>query len=80
MSVAATPWARTGPPRCSSWPQHLPIGNEPLSERVDSLGLARLDPLAQGDVADPAGGDEEDYVDCARQLSVLIGELVPRLV
>ena len=30
--------------------------------------------------ADPAGGDDQDYVDCARELSVLIGELVPRLV
>jgi protein-tyrosine phosphatase len=60
--------------------RHLPIGALPLSERVADLGLAGLDPLGQGDVADPAGGDEQDYVDCARQLSVLIGELVPRLV
>jgi len=60
--------------------QHLPIGPQPLSERVATLGLASVDPLAQGEVADPAGGGEEDYVECARQLSVLIGELGPRLV
>jgi len=27
----------------------------PLSDRVAELGLAGLDPLAQGDVVDPAG-------------------------
>ncbi|MGD0378487.1 MAG: hypothetical protein ABSC30_00745 [Acidimicrobiales bacterium] len=59
--------------------QHLPAGATPLSQRIAALDLARLDPLAQGDVVDPAGGDEEDYVDCARQLSVLVGELVTRL-
>jgi len=59
--------------------QHLPVGPTPLAQRVAELGLAGLDPAGQGDVADPAGGDEEEYVDCARQLSVLIGELVPRL-
>ncbi len=60
--------------------QHLPIGTEPLSERVAALELGGIDPLGQGDVADPAGGDEEEYVDCARELSALIGELAPRLV
>jgi protein-tyrosine phosphatase len=60
--------------------QHLPGGTLPLSERVAALELASLDPLGQGDVADPAGGDDEDYIECARQLAVLIGELAPRLV
>lgn len=59
--------------------QNLPAGATPLSERIAALGLASLDPLAQGDVIDPAGGDEEDYIDCARELSALIGELVARL-
>jgi protein-tyrosine-phosphatase len=59
--------------------QNLPPGATPLSERIAALGLANLDPFAQGDVVDPAGGDDEDYVDCARQLSALIAELVPRL-
>jgi len=59
--------------------QNLPAGSTPLSDRVAELGLAGLDPLAQGDVVDPAGGDDQDYVDCARQLSALIGDLVARL-
>jgi protein-tyrosine-phosphatase len=60
--------------------EHLPIGTSPLAERVAALGVANLDPSDQGDVADPAGGEDGDYVSCARQLKVLIAELVPRLV
>jgi protein-tyrosine phosphatase len=59
--------------------RHLPAGETPLARRVSALGLAGLDPAGQGDVTDPAGGDEQDYEACARELSVLIGELVPRL-
>jgi protein-tyrosine-phosphatase len=59
---------------------HLSAGATPLAQRIAALGLAGVDPLAQGDVADPAGGDDQDYVDCALELSVLIGELVPRLL
>ena len=58
---------------------HLPEGASPLPERVAALGLAGVDPLVQGDVVDPAGGDDQDYIDCAQELSVLIGALVPRL-
>jgi protein-tyrosine-phosphatase len=47
--------------------------------RVAALDLASVEPLDQGDVTDPAGGDEQDYVDCARELVVLIDELVGRL-
>ena len=71
---------RRGPYRHPAVPGAAsPRGTAPLAERVAELGLAGLDPAGQGDVADPAGGDEQDYVDCARELSVLIGELVPRL-
>jgi protein-tyrosine-phosphatase len=59
--------------------QHLPEDGSALSDRVAALGLASLDPLEQGDVVDPAGGDDQDYVDCALELAVLIGELAPRL-
>ena len=59
--------------------RHLPLGPAPLAERLAPLELAALDPDTQGDVADPAGGDEEDYVACARELVVLIDELAPRL-
>jgi protein arginine phosphatase len=59
---------------------HLRAGTSTLAARVAELGLARLDPLVQGDVADPAGGDDQDYVSCARELTVLIAELAERLV
>jgi protein-tyrosine-phosphatase len=59
--------------------EHLPAGASPLPARVAALRLAGVDPVVQGDVADPAGGDDEDYVDCARELSELIGDLLPRL-
>jgi protein-tyrosine-phosphatase len=59
--------------------ERLPLGPTPLAERLAELALASVDPLVQGDVADPAGGDEQDYVDCAHELSALIGELVARL-
>jgi protein-tyrosine-phosphatase len=59
--------------------QNLPVGSTPLASRVAGLGLAGIDPLVQGDVADPAGGEDQDYVDCAHELSALIGELVVRL-
>jgi protein-tyrosine phosphatase len=59
--------------------RNLPAGTAPLSERVAGLGLAGIDPLVQGDVADPAGGDDQDYINCAHELSSLIGELAARL-
>lgn len=60
--------------------RHLPPGPAPLSERVAELDLAGVDPEEQGDVADPAGGTDEDYAACARQLSVLVSELAARLI
>jgi protein-tyrosine phosphatase len=63
-----------------SWlARHLPPGPEPLANRVASLALADVDPDEQGDVDDPAGGDEETYIACARQLSALVAELALRL-
>lgn len=58
---------------------HLPAGPEPLRARVSALALADLDPVAQGDVDDPAGGEDEAYLACASQLSALVSELVARL-
>ena len=48
--------------------QHLPAGDTPLAGRIAALGLAEVDPAQQGDVADPAGGDEQVYIDCALEL------------
>ena len=58
---------------------NLPPGPGPLAQRVAALDLAAVDPDVQGDVDDPAGGTDEDYAQCARQLAVLVGELAPRL-
>ncbi|HUC35532.1 MAG TPA: hypothetical protein VMR97_00245 [Acidimicrobiales bacterium] len=58
---------------------NLSPGPQPLSRRVAALHLAELDPEDQGDVADPAGGEDVDYVDCAREVERLVGELAERL-
>jgi protein-tyrosine phosphatase len=60
--------------------RHLPPGPEPLAARVARLGLASLDPGGQGDVADPAGGEDEDYTACVRDLEALMADLGARLV
>ena len=57
----------------------LRAGPEALAVRVGELALAGIDPGAQGDVTDPAGGDDDDYVSCARDLVRLMDELVPRI-
>ena len=64
-----------------SWLAHnLPAGQKLLSERVRPLGLAELDPDIQGDVEDPAGGEDDEYLECALEVQRLVGELVERLV
>ena len=50
-----------------------------LSERVSALDLASLDPDEEGDVPDPAGGDDAVYVECARQVHRLVTEFAERL-
>jgi protein-tyrosine-phosphatase len=60
--------------------RHLPSGPAPLGARLIGLGLADLDPDDQGDVEDPAGGEDEAYTACAVHLSALVAELAPRLV
>ena len=57
----------------------LPPGPAPLGQRISSLGLADLAIEAWEDVADPAGGQDEDYLSCAKELAVLTAELLPRL-
>jgi protein-tyrosine phosphatase len=63
-----------------SWlARHLPAGTGPLASRVAALALSAVDPDDQGDVDDPAGGDDAAYAACALQLSGLMAELAPRL-
>jgi protein-tyrosine-phosphatase len=59
--------------------EHLPACPEPLARRLAGLGLAEVPPEVQGDVVDPAGGTDADYLDCARQLHDLVSRLVARL-
>jgi protein-tyrosine-phosphatase len=54
-------------------------GPEPLSERVDRLELANVGIEGWEDVEDPAGGEDDVYVACARDLFELSGRLLPRL-
>ncbi|MHB8330376.1 MAG: arsenate reductase/protein-tyrosine-phosphatase family protein [Acidimicrobiales bacterium] len=59
--------------------RNLPPGPEPLADRVAASGLAEVSPVDQEEVADPAGGDDEDYEACARHLARLVDQLVERL-
>lgn len=58
---------------------NLPAGRAPLSQRVRELDLAGVDPDVQGNVKDPAGGDDSDYLECAREVQQLVEDLVDRL-
>jgi protein-tyrosine-phosphatase len=57
----------------------LPDGPEPLAERVARLDLAEAVIDGWEDVEDPAGGDDEMYLACARELAGFCMELLPRL-
>jgi protein-tyrosine phosphatase len=59
--------------------RHLPAGPPALDRRVGRLGLDRVDPAEQGDIDDPAGGDEAAYTACAVALCDLVAELAARL-
>jgi protein-tyrosine-phosphatase len=50
-----------------------------LVERVAALGLRDLPIEPWEDVEDPAGGEDEVYVSCAKELADLCAELLPRL-
>lgn len=59
--------------------RHLAPDPAPLAERVAALRLDDVDPDGQGDVVDPAGGDDADYLACAVRLHELLVSLAPRL-
>lgn len=59
--------------------RNLPAGPEPLAERVATMDLASVDPDRQGDVDDPAGGDDDAYITCAVDLHRAVVALLPRL-
>jgi protein-tyrosine-phosphatase len=57
----------------------LPPGPATLAERVSELGLAHQPIESWEDVEDPAGGEDETYVSCAKELADLCADLIPRL-
>lgn len=57
----------------------LPAGPRPFAARLGSLGLAGLPVEPWEDVEDPAGGEDQVYVACAKELADLCAELAPRL-
>ena len=57
----------------------LSDGPAPLVDRVHALNLGALPIEAWEDVEDPAGGEDEVYVSCAKELADLCTELGPRL-
>ena len=57
----------------------LTPGPPSLGERIASLGLAGLPVEAWEDVEDPAGGEDEVYRACAKELAGLCADLLPRL-
>jgi protein-tyrosine-phosphatase len=57
----------------------LPDTDQPLAVRIALLGLADLPLEAWEDVEDPAGGEDETYLSCAKELSVLCADLQGRL-
>jgi protein-tyrosine phosphatase len=59
--------------------RELPEDNEPLFERVARMRLHEQQLEPWEDVLDPAGGDLDVFLDCAREIADLLHELIPRL-
>lgn len=57
----------------------LPADGRRLAERVDSLDLDRIEGSGDGDVEDPAGGDDDDYERVMEVLVARCAELAHRL-
>jgi protein-tyrosine-phosphatase len=57
----------------------LPPGPSPLADRLAPLHLDQVALEPWEDVVDPAGGDLDVFVACAREIADLLHELIPRL-
>ena len=57
----------------------LPAGAEPLGARIASMGLDTVELEPWEDVIDPAGGDVDVFVDCAREIADLLAVVIPKL-
>ncbi len=54
-------------------------GDQPLVDRVRGMQLQELDLTGSAEVDDPAGGEQDQYHSCARQVFAYCQQLVPRL-
>jgi hypothetical protein len=57
----------------------LPAGPTPLCDRLEPLRLHEVALEPWEDVIDPAGGDLDVFVACAREIADLVHEIIPRL-
>jgi protein-tyrosine phosphatase len=57
----------------------LPAGPLPLGERLEPMRLQEVDLEPWEDVVDPAGGDLDVFLACAREIADLLHEIIPRL-
>jgi protein-tyrosine-phosphatase len=73
------PWAASKTGSIKRLCRDLTDGPEPLRDRVAALGLADLPIEGWEDVEDPAGGEDDAYLACAKELADLCAELRLRL-
>jgi protein-tyrosine-phosphatase len=57
----------------------LPAGTTPLWDRLEPMRLDTVELEPWEDVVDPAGGDLDVFLACAREIADLLHELIPRL-
>jgi protein-tyrosine-phosphatase len=57
----------------------LPAGTTPLWDRLQPMHLDTVELEPWEDVVDPAGGDLDVFLECAREIADLLHELIPRL-
>jgi protein-tyrosine phosphatase len=57
----------------------LPDGGSPLFERLARMRLQDVELEVWEDVSDPAGGDIEVFLACAREIADLLHQVIPRL-
>jgi protein-tyrosine-phosphatase len=57
----------------------LPPGTTPLWDRLEPMHLDTVELESWEDVVDPAGGDLDVFLACAREIADLLHEIIPRL-
>jgi protein-tyrosine-phosphatase len=57
----------------------LPMDGAPLWERLARMRLHQVQLEPWEDVLDPAGGDVDVFIDCAREIADLLHEVIPKL-